>query len=163
MNITEIQHKIKDWISSHTGQTILIILILIISNIGSFYLGQNTVKPVQNNPNISIKENDYNLADPEVYKKGSLAQAVYTGSKSPEIAQNDLNTAQNREVPTNSINSSNTDPAPRYVASTNGRVYYFTWCTGAKNIALEKRVYFKTSADARGAGLKPSTACPDLD
>ncbi|OGI78164.1 hypothetical protein A3C57_00650 [Candidatus Nomurabacteria bacterium RIFCSPHIGHO2_02_FULL_33_12] len=163
MNITEIQHKIKDWLGSHTGQTILIILILIISNIGSFYLGQNSIKPLQNNPNLSIEENNYNLADPEVYRKGSLAQAVYTSSKSQEIAQNDLNTGENREVPTNSINSLNTQPAPRYVASTNGRVYYFTWCAGAKNIAPEKRVYFKTAVDARGAGLKPSTACPDLD
>lgn len=163
MNITEIRYKIKDWLGTNMGQTFLIILILILSNIGSFYLGQNSIQTSLNNDNLDIQNNsNYSLADPELYPKGSLAAAVYMASNSSKIAQNGGNIAQSGEVGVDNLGGSNTT-APRYVASTNGRVYYYTWCAGAKNIKPEKRVYFKTAQDARGAGLKPSTACPDLD
>lgn len=163
MNITEISHKIKAWITTNTGQTILIIVILIISNISSFYLGMSADKSTDTS-SISEVQNtgDYSLADPKIYQEGSLAAAVNAASKTAKIAPNSSNITQNVQVAATDPNDLN-NTAPRYVASKNGRVYYFTWCAGGKKILPENRVYFQTAQDARGAGLTPSTACEGLD
>lgn len=177
MNITEIQFKIKTFIKSNLGQTILIIIVIIISNIASFYIGKdsinkdNTVNKEKssisyNVDNIDNNSQIYSLSDPEIYKNGSLAAAVYNQSTKAQNEPNNPVLDVNREVVTSnsniSLNSNNTE-TPRYVASKKGRVYYFTWCSGTKSILEENKVYFKTANDARAVGLKPSTACPDLD
>jgi hypothetical protein len=167
MNITGKWQEIKTWLNTNNGHIALIILILIISNIASFSLGQQSIKESPVSQNQEIMDSDYSLADPETLPKGSLASAIYTSSNSPYNAQNGSNTTKSGEVvvqtnPTNQGSNTNIE-SPRYVASKNGRVYYFTWCTGAKRILEENRVYFNTAEEARTAGLKPSTACPDLD
>jgi len=146
MNITEISHNIKSWIQTNTGQTVLILLILIASNMASFYIGKSSTTESKrvSSQNIQIPQ-DYSLADPEIPKEGTLAAAV-TASKTSKTKSNE---------------PSNT--SPRYVASKNGRVYYFTWCAGGKKIAAENRVYFQTADKAKEAGLTPSTACEGLD
>lgn len=178
MNITEIQFKIKTFIKSNLGQTILIIIVIIISNIASFYTGKDNITKDNNinkekssiSYNIDNIDNNsqiYSLSDPEIYKNGSLAAAVYNQSTKAQNEPNNPVLNTNREVIVSnsniSLNSNNNTETPRYVASKKGRVYYFTWCSGAKSILEENRVYFKTSQDARAVGLKPSTSCPDLD
>ncbi len=146
MNITEISHNIKSWIQTNTGQTVLILLILIASNMASFYIGRSSSIGPKKSSNQSIQTpQDYSLADPEIPKEGTLAAAV-TATKASEVKP---------EEPS--------DTSPRYVASKNGRVYYFTWCAGGKKIAVENRVYFQTADKAKEAGLTPSTACEGLD
>jgi hypothetical protein len=152
MNIPEKAGQIKTWLTAVHGQVLLIILILIISNIASFSLGRkSTNKDKSPLGQINTQENNYSLADPEIPKTGTLAAAI--------MAQNE----PNREESTNNESGLNTSGSPRYVASRKGRVYYFTWCSGAKNITTENRVYYKSANDARAAGLSPSKACPDLD
>ncbi len=163
MNITDIWTKIKSFLNSKTGELVIILLVLIASNIASFYIGKNTGNTPNNDNSRSeyaqIQTNDYSLADP-VYKTGSFAMAAYKSSKtapqSPEIAQNG-------EVVVNTTNSGNIATSPRYVANKNGRVYYYTWCSGAKNIKDDMRRYFNSGADARAAGYTPSKACAGLD
>lgn len=151
MNITEISHKIKAWIQTNTGQTVLILLILVASNMASFYVGKSSTAPIKSVLNPSIQATgDYSLADPEILKEGTLAAAV-AASKTTKGQQG---TTQAEE---------SYDTSPRYVASKNGRVYYFTWCAGGKKIAAENRVYFETANEAKEAGLTPSTACEGLD
>ncbi len=157
MNIPEKAHKIKSWAGEESGQIILIILVLIVSNLISFKIGQNSIITTPDSSlsnsaiNINNNESDYSLSDPKI-NPGSLAAAIYQSQ----------NSEPKREESTPQNNPSAGVP-PRYVASKNGRVYYFTWCAGAKRIAEENRNYFNSSQDARAAGLTPSSACPDLD
>lgn len=162
MNITEINHKIKAWIQSPVGQTIIILIVLIVSNLISFGLGKSLNKPINEQDNEYSYIGDYSLSDPTIYPNGSLSAAVYNASPGAQNGSKDVNIAQNREVGDPSLNTLNL-PTSRYVASKNGRVYYFTWCTGGKNIDPEKRVYFNSAQDARVAGYKASTACAGLD
>ncbi len=162
MNITEISHKIKAWIKTPIAEIVIILVILIISNIASFYLGKSSNSYINDDYIENESTLDYSLADPQIYKQGSLAAAVYSTSLN---TQNDVisqNIGQNREVVDPSLNTPNL-PTSRYVASKNGRVYYFTWCAGGKNIDQEKRIYFNSAQDARAAGYKASTACAGLD
>lgn len=156
MNIPDLQAKIKAWLRTDTGNFSIIIAILVVSNIASFYLGQHSLQTVDLEnltPSSYINTNDYSLADPELPKQGSLAAAII--ATTPTSSQN---------APESAFTTTNEpDSAPRYVASKRGRVYYFTWCAGAKSIVDENRVYFTTAVDARAAGLKPSTACSGLD
>jgi hypothetical protein len=153
MNIPEKAGQIKTWLIKKHGKLIIITIVLIISNIASFSLGRQSI--LINKDTININNNNkvnYSLADPEIPQKGSLAAAI--------MAQNDTN---REEVIITNQDLNNETTSPRYVASRKGRVYYFTWCSGAKNISTENRVYYKTANDARAVGLTPSKACPDLD
>lgn len=167
MNIPEIWHKIKSFSRSHHGETVLVLLILIACSLISFYLGRSSIKPLQSptEQNIGLNQDlDYSLSDPVEYKSGSLAAAVYGSSTSPKIDPNGTILDQNREVAIqNDLGPNNGSSTPRYVASRKGRVYYFTWCSGAKNILAENRIYFNSAQEARVVGLKASMACPGLD
>ncbi len=166
MNIPEIWHKIKSFSRSHHGETVLVLLILIACSIISFYLGRSSIAnpSTLNSPNSSqIESGDYSLSDPIIPKTGSLAAAIQSSSQSPKIDPNSPNQVENREDAIQNNTGQNDASTPRYVASRRGRTYYFTWCSGAKSILPENKVYFNSAEDARAAGLKPSSACPDLD
>lgn len=50
----------------------------------------------------------------------------------------------------------------KVVASKNGNVYHYSWCSGAARIKEENKIWFPTKDDAKRAGLKPATNCPGL-
>lgn len=164
MNITPIQDKIKTMSRSHNGETVLVILLIIVCSSISFYLGRNSISTPNMAKTGESEYADYSLADPVEYRPGSLAAAIYNTQESAKIDPNAPNTAQNREEAIqNDLGQNSPSASPRYVASKKGRVYYFTWCNGAKNILAENRVYFESAQDARAVGLSPSAACPGLD
>lgn len=156
MIISKFANKIKIFQESQIFHTVILIVLLIASNIISFYIGKDTTKDytglnkrgelVQIN---TANQGNYTLADIPEIKEGSLASAVYLSTTNDTTSQNLLNEAENA--------------LPRYVASKNGRVYYFTWCSGAKRILEENRVYFNSAEEARAKGLNKSTACAGLD
>lgn len=49
-----------------------------------------------------------------------------------------------------------------YVASKNGTVYHFPWCSGAKRISEENKVWFTTKKEAERAGYRPASNCKGL-
>ncbi len=162
MNITEISYKIKAWVQSQFGQTIIILLIIIISNLISFNIGKSLNNPNNEDYLNSDSYEQYSLSDDTRYPNGSLTAALYNSSLKAQNGSTGSNIAQNGEVVGPNLNTLDL-PTSRYVASKNGRVYYFTWCAGGKNIDPEKRVYFNSAQDARAAGYKASTACAGLD
>lgn len=162
MNITEITNKIKTWLQSQIGQTIIILLIIIVSNLISFNLGKSLNSPTNKDYLNSNSYEQYSLSDETKYPNGSLTAALYNSSLKAQNGSTSTNIAENREVG-DTVSNTLDLPNSRYVASKNGRVYYFTWCTGGKNIDPEKRVYFNSAQDARVAGYKASTACAGLD
>lgn len=50
-----------------------------------------------------------------------------------------------------------------YVASRNGSVYYYPWCSGASNIAPQNQRWFASSQEAQKAGYHPSKSCKGLE
>jgi len=47
----------------------------------------------------------------------------------------------------------------RYVASRNSNIFHYTWCSHAKSIKPENRIYFKTRDDAINSGRRPCKTC----
>ena len=48
------------------------------------------------------------------------------------------------------------------VASKSGTKYHFTWCSGAKAIKEENKIYFASTEEARAAGFEPASNCKGL-
>jgi len=49
-----------------------------------------------------------------------------------------------------------------FVASKNGKKYYYAWCESAKIIKEQNRVWFSTQAEAEKAGYEPAVNCKGL-
>ena len=55
-----------------------------------------------------------------------------------------------------------TQGAGGYVASKNGTKYHLPWCSGAKSIKDENKVWFNTKAEAEAAGYTPAANCKGI-
>lgn len=49
-----------------------------------------------------------------------------------------------------------------FVASRNGKKYYYAWCESAKVIKEQNRIWFATKDAAEKAGYEPATNCKGL-
>jgi len=49
-----------------------------------------------------------------------------------------------------------------FVASRNGKKYYYAWCESANVIKEQNRVWFATQAEAEKAGYQPAANCKGL-
>ena len=49
-----------------------------------------------------------------------------------------------------------------FVASRNGKKYYYAWCDSAKVIKEQNRIWFSTEEEAKKAGYEPATNCKGL-
>ena len=49
-----------------------------------------------------------------------------------------------------------------FVASKNGKKYYYAWCESANVIKEQNRVWFSTQAEAEKAGYQPAANCKGL-
>ena len=49
-----------------------------------------------------------------------------------------------------------------FVASRNGKKYYYIWCESANVIKEQNRVWFSTQAEAQKAGYQPAANCKGL-
>ena len=58
--------------------------------------------------------------------------------------------------------TSNTEANGLVVASKTGTKYYYPWCIGASRISETNKTWFKTTEDARSAGLTPASNCTGL-
>ena len=51
----------------------------------------------------------------------------------------------------------------RFIASKRGKYFYPEWCSSAKRIKEQNRVYFNSAKEAQNAGYKISDSCGMLD
>ena len=49
-----------------------------------------------------------------------------------------------------------------FVASRNGKKYYYIWCESANFIKEQNRIWFSTQAEAQKAGYQPAANCKGL-
>ena len=50
----------------------------------------------------------------------------------------------------------------QYVASKNSNKYHLPWCSGAKRIKEENKVWFQSKEEAASKGYTPAANCPSL-
>jgi hypothetical protein len=50
----------------------------------------------------------------------------------------------------------------QYVGSKNGTVYHLPWCSGAKRIQEENKIWFTNKAEAEAAGYRPAANCKGI-
>lgn len=74
--------------------------------------------------------------------------------KEPITIENFGTTADTKNTPSNS--------SGRYVASQNGAVYHFPWCSGAQRIKEENKVWFLTKEEAEKLGYRAAGNCEGL-
>jgi len=77
----------------------------------------------------------------------------------------DLKAFDKREekLEANVVSSTKTSvTAGAYVGSKNGSVYHLPWCSGAKRIQEENKIWFNTKEEAESAGYRPATNCKGI-
>ena len=60
------------------------------------------------------------------------------------------------------ISSATSSSSKIFVASRNGKKYYYAWCESANVIKEQTRVWFSTQAEAEKAGYQPAANCKGL-
>ena len=70
------------------------------------------------------------------------------------------NVIENKLEQNSSIISSNTQK--NFVASRNGKKYYYAWCESANVIKEQNRIWFSTKDEAEKAGYQPAANCKGL-
>jgi len=48
------------------------------------------------------------------------------------------------------------------IGNKNSKVYHYPWCSGAKNMREENKVFFNSIKEAQEAGFRPAGNCPGL-
>ena len=121
--------KIKSFLESDKGKSILTILIVILVGLGSFELGRLS----KNSSSTGIKLE---------YAGQSIGQSA--------------NTLNSTNIP---IKPKTQAGPKSFFASSRGHKYYPSICSAGKSIKMENRIYFTTAKDAEGAGYTLSSSC----
>ncbi len=145
MSIQEIWTNFKRFV---TDSEAVIAVLLVFVGLGSFWLGRLSV--TQNmSENVSMGEypKEIQVAAPLVPVLSDTARMA-----SPTVSD--------RTSPQNVIKSS--DATKGYVASKTGTKYHLPWCSGARRIKVENKVWFATKEEAEAAGYTPAANCKGL-
>ena len=130
--------KIKLFIESEKGKDILVVIIVILIGISSFYLGRLSKEDNTNGVKIENIGQEANSLDPY----GSIKTLESSISLNPSISDKINNNGQGS-----------------YFASKRGKKYYPNGCSAGKSIKQENRIYFQTTAEAEKAGYTISSSC----
>ncbi len=142
MSIQGISSKFKALLTNH--EVLLALLIMVVSLV-SFLLGRLSVSPLgaptsQNATILGVKEGEVPKKD-EVTPAAEKVGSVTEGPAKSERAG---------------------VPEGGYVASKSGTKYHLPWCSGAKRIKEENKVFFKTKEEAEKAGYSPASNCKGI-
>jgi len=142
--------EIKKFFKDNEADVILVIGIILISLISfgsGWLLGSNSGLPSEAaQENIKIEDQEI-VSVENSSLESSLAETI-------EIEENQQIEAETKtETPSTE---------KQIVASKNGTVYHYVWCSGAKRIKEENKIYFDSPEEAEAAGYRPAKNCPGL-
>lgn len=135
MSIQEISSNFKHLLPN--GDLALTLLISVVG-ICSFYLGRISVSP--------------EITEKEIFP--ASAAVIDTREAIPRNEQEVSTTTKSDFI------GAVTEGG--YVASKNGTKYHLPWCSGAKRIKAENKVWFATKEEAEGAGYAPASNCKGI-
>lgn len=88
----------------------------------------------------------------------SVSTTVAEKAPQSQILEN-KQTVKTNQVKAHALSSSTI----RYVASKNSDKYHLPWCSGAKRITEENKIYFASQTEAKESGYTPAANCPALN
>jgi hypothetical protein len=133
--------RIAGFLSSRKGRDMVLVSTMLLLASTSFGLGRLSRTAMQ---------------DPSVALVVSSAQEFsVSGTQDVEVAEQGTDT-EDVQVP--EVRGS----LGMYVASKKGTAYHLPWCSGAKRIAEENKVWFDSKEDAERAGYRPASNCKGI-
>jgi methylphosphotriester-DNA--protein-cysteine methyltransferase len=63
---------------------------------------------------------------------------------------------------TSSSEKTNSEQQGKYVASKTGKAYHLPWCSGARRIKDENKIWFTSKEEAESAGYAPASNCKGI-
>lgn len=139
MSIKENLHKIKDAALRFVRDDHLFIgLLILLVGVGSFGLGRLSVGGSLLPSEASARIYESQTAGPVIERMSSTS---YTATDEPKPAE---------------------EVGGMYVGSKNSDKYHLPWCSGAKRIKEENKVWFESQAAAEQAGYSPASNCPGI-
>ena len=70
---------------------------------------------------------------------------------------------ESKPLLTSNVDKTNSSATSKiFVASRNGKKYYYAWCESANVIKEQNRIWFSTQAEAEKAGYQPAANCKGL-
>jgi len=142
MSIQEISLNFKRFLTNHDTQ---IAVIVVIVSVISFFLGRMSIAENTSKTAALIRSDDNPL----------LQEQPETTLIDDKTVNNELGTVV---VDTASVTAN----AGSYVASKSGKKYHLPWCSGAKSIKEENKIWFKTKEAAEAAGYTPAANCKGI-
>lgn len=133
MSIQEIWVKFKGDSESH--EWFLGLLIIVVA-VGSFFLGRLSMN--------------------------NTTQQISERSQSAQVGADRVPVVENQKVEGGGDTVSSETSEKGYVASKNGTKYHLPWCSGAKRIKEENKVWFATKEEAEAAGYTPAANCKGI-
>ncbi len=130
--------KIKLFIESDKGKDIMIVIIVILVGLSSFFLGRLSNQTSTNGVKIEYTGQEASALGSIESLKANTSQI----SLNPSISEKKSNNGQGS-----------------YFASKKGKKYYSIGCSAGKTIKQENRIYFQSSAEAEKAGYTISSSC----
>ena len=145
MSIEHIGSKIKsreDGVETpsffNLDNDIFVVIIITLVAFASFGMGRLSITPQEKTP-IAFSE------------KLPVSFEKIQSSHSPQELTSAVSASLNNSLRSGSI-----------VVSKNGTKYHFPWCSGAKRIKEENKIWFNNEQEAREAGYTPAANCKGL-
>ena len=129
--------KYRYFINSLARKDIIVVIIIFITSFASFGLGRLSVDANENSTML-INRSPISYID-----SGSQGQLSLDDSSAAEISNEFVS-------------------GGKLVASALGGKYHFPWCSGAKRIKNENKIFFNTFEEARSKGYEPAMNCKGL-
>jgi Metal binding domain of Ada len=142
MSIQEISSNFKHFLGK--GDMSLTFLIVAVA-VCSFFLGRASYSP-QITPSQVISTETPHGASVIQTREAESIEGERQFSKTSETSQTNSGAASEGG----------------YVASKSGEKYHLPWCSGAKRIKEENKIWFKTKAEAEAAGYEPASNCKGI-
>ncbi len=135
MSIRDIPEKIK--VALKDGRLFFFVVVFMVA-LGAFGLGRLSLKPLETNTPVkkTVPRTSSQVAAPSATP--SVEKATTSAVSTTEITEGG------------------------YVGSKNSTKYHLPWCSGAKRIKEENKVYFADKASAEKAGYTPAGNCPGI-
>lgn len=140
MRLTDTSNKIKSSLaraieSPDLPKDIFMVLLIVLVGSGAFLLGRLSAADTVRKSELSVTS-----------EAPLLATAIHTGV-APALAP---------QIPLEA------NVAGMYVGSKSGKTYHLPWCSGAKRIKEENKVWFASKAEAEARGYKAAGNCKGI-
>lgn len=164
VSVQEIQSKIKGFLSNEKAYGVALILAIASASFGagrvSNLVSGDTNAPITHSASASMATEEQNptaKVEQVITPKAKSSSDVVPESKGETKAETETAPKSMVTAPAQA-----TDSRGVYVGSKNGTKYHLPWCSGAKNIKEENKIWFGSKEDAASKGYSPASNCKGI-